>query len=155
MQNIRFLERVQENAISYSWADLPPPTTTTYLGSLSELVRARMLSKFDAKFFEWTTRPWNPAASAVDANKALGTLGRWQPCKYAYFRSCSNIVKPSTDAGAQDKSGVFKDCDGSLALVLDIHVPGAARRPPYVEDLNLKFDFIFQKHFRKRFHVIA
>ena len=40
-------------------------------------------------------------------------------------------------------------------LVLDVHVPGTARRPTYVEDLDLEFDFVFQKRFGKCFHIIA
>src|SRR6266550_2374256 len=44
--------RGEENVISYSCADLLPPTTTMYLGSLSELVLTRMLSKFGAKSLE-------------------------------------------------------------------------------------------------------
>ena len=80
--------RGEENVISYSCADLLPPTTTMYLGSLSELVLTRMLSKFGAKSLEWTMRPWNPAASAAEGDNALGTLGELQPYRYAYFRSC-------------------------------------------------------------------
>lgn len=155
MQDIRFLAWVEENAISYSCADLPPPTTTTYLGPLSELVLARMLSKFGAKSLEWTTRPWNPAASAADGDKALGTLGELQPCTHAYFKSRSNIFKLSTDAGAQNNPGVFEDCYGPLVLVLDVHVPGTIRRPPYVDDLDFEFDFVFQKSFRKSFHIMT
>jgi hypothetical protein len=114
-----------------------------------------MLSKFGAKSLEWTTRPWNPAASAAEGDKALGTLGEWQPCRDAHFRRYLNVFKLSTNAGAQDNPGVFKNCYGSLVLVLDVHVPGTARRPPYVEDLDLKFDFVFQKRFRKCFHIIT
>ena len=114
-----------------------------------------MSSKFGAKSFEWTTRPRNPAASAAEGDKALGKLGIWQPCRYAYFKSCLNIFKLSTNTGAQDDPGVFKNCYSSVMLVPDLHVPGTAGRPPYIEDLDLEFNFVFQKRVGKLFHIIA